>query len=148
MPNVLLFNFIGYKKLKLVILFSVTNGITSQSKIKVKHLKPNQVHKMVACQKPLAMFPKAIKKRDHSAITSSTNNTLIVDKKCFKEELLDDIDELNEDQINLLKDTELLQTITMTENDFGKKVGSGFKKDQELVEIYNSFDSSFNQDKL
>lgn len=127
----------------------MTNGTTSQSKVKVKHLKPNQVHKMVACKKTLAMFPKTIKQCDHSPIKTGTKTKLNLEKKSFKEEFLDDIDELNEDQINLLKDTELLQTITMTENDMGSKFSSAIKKeDQELVEIYNSANSSIDQDKL
>lgn len=127
----------------------MTNGITSQSKVKVKHLKPNQVHKMVACKKTLAMFPKTIKQCHLSSIKTGTKTKLNLEKKCFKEELLDDIDELNEDQINLLKDTELLQTITMTENDIGSKFSSAIKKEeQELIEIYSSVNPSIDQDKL
>ncbi|XP_050532708.1 DNA-directed RNA polymerase, mitochondrial [Daktulosphaira vitifoliae] len=98
----------------------VSNGNTSQSKVKIKHLKPNQVHRMVACKKTLAMFPKTTKnvlKSDKTLLkTSSYKN-----KSLLKEELLEDIDELSEDQRKLLNDSELLQTITLTENDIDNK---------------------------
>jgi len=68
------------------IYFSVTNGITSQSKVKIKHLKPNQVHKMVACKQTLAMFPKTSKKNVNYSVKTKSNS----EKVCLKEELLDD----------------------------------------------------------
>lgn len=127
-------------------LFLVTNGITSQSKVKVKHLKPNQVHKMVACKKSLAIFPKTTKKKDNSSL-KTVNTKFNLDKDCFNEELLDNIDELNEDQIKLLKDSELLQTISITEIDIENKFVSDHIKEQEAVDIHNSIKPS-NGDKL
>lgn len=130
------------------ILFLVTNGITSQSKVKVKHLKPNQVHKMVASKKTLATFPKTSKKNDDSSVridkkTKSSSKTVFL-----KEELLDDLDEMNEDHINLLKDAELLQTIEMTENDMENKYGSDNMKEEQEVNIYDSVKLSKSKDNL
>lgn len=93
---------------------------------------------MVACKKPLAMFPKTKKK-----LKSDKNNTKItqnMDNNCFREELLDDIDGMTEDQINLLKDTELIQSIAMTERDIDNKFNPDNMKDeyQGIDEIYNS----------
>lgn len=98
---------------------------------------------MVACKKPLAMFPKTTKKRNNSFIGTKFN----LDKDCLKEELLDNIDELNEDQIKLLKDSELLQTISMTEIDIENKFVSDHIKEQEVVDIYNSIKPN-DKDKL
>ncbi|XP_060878256.1 DNA-directed RNA polymerase, mitochondrial [Metopolophium dirhodum] len=123
----------------------VTNSVTSQSKVKVKHLKPNQVQKMVACKKPLAMFPKTEKTNDCSdklSITTISN----IKKNSLKEALLDDIDEMNEDQISLLRDTEFLQTITMTENDIENKYTPGHLKGEQ--DIYNGIELPKSKDKL
>ncbi|KAL4141406.1 hypothetical protein QTP88_004049 [Uroleucon formosanum] len=123
----------------------VANNITSQSKVKVKHLKPNQVQKMVACKKPLAMFPKTEKTNDCTdklSIRTISN----IKKNSLKEALLDDIDEMNEDQISLLKDTEFLQTITMTENDIENKFVPGHLKGDQ--DIYNSIELPKSKDKL
>lgn len=132
------------------ILFLVTNGITSQSKVKVKHLKPNQVHKMVASKKTLAIFPKTEKNIYDDTSVSIDKKTKSESKKmCFKEELLDDIDEMNDDHINLLKDTELLQTIEMTENDIENKYSvQNVIEEQEDVNIYDSIKLSKSKDNL
>lgn len=67
----------------------------------------------------------------------------------LQEELLDHIDEVNEDQINLLRDTELLQTIAMAENDTDMKFCSNrIKEEQEFLNIYNNMKSSETKDKL
>jgi len=100
---------------------------------------------MVACKKPLAMFPKMEKTNDCSdklSIRTKSN----IKKNSLKEALLDDIDEMNEDQISLLKDTELLQTITMTENDIEHKFVPGHLKEEQ--DIYNSIELPKSKDKL
>lgn len=100
---------------------------------------------MVACKKTLAVFPKTAKTNDCSeklSIKTISN----IKKNSLKEELLDDIDEMNEDQISLLKDTEFLQTITMTENDIGNKIASHHIKG--VQDIYNSIELPKSQDKL
>lgn len=130
----------------ILFMFQVTNGVTSQSKVKVKHLKPNQVHKMVTCKKPLAMFPKSTKINVNSSKKLSIKTVSNIKKNCIKEELLDDLDELNEDQISLLKDTEFLQTITMTENDIESKFSSDHL--QEEPDICNSIKLHKSKDKL
>jgi len=129
----------------ILISFLVTNGITNQSKVKVKHLKPNQVHKMVACEKPLASFPKTV----NNSIKTKKKTKSNIEKICLKEELLDDLDEMNEDQMSLLRDIELLQTITMTENDIEKKIGSNHvKEEQEIVDIYKKIKLTKNKNKM
>lgn len=127
----------------------VTNGITSQSKVKLKHLKPNQIHKMVSCKKPLAMFPKTGGKKKNSSLKTITKTQSNRKEISLQEELLDDIDEMNEDQLNLLKDTELLQTIAMAENDTDMKFCSNrIKEEQEFVDLYSSMKSSETKNKL
>lgn len=100
---------------------------------------------MVACKKPLAMFPKTEKTNDCTdklSIRTISN----IKKNSLKEALLDDIDEMNEDQISLLKDTEFLQTITMTENDIENKFVPGHLKGDQ--DIYNSIELPKSKDKL
>lgn len=92
---------------------------------------------MVASKKTLATFPKATKKNDDSSVTIIKKTKSNSKKVCLKEELLDDLDEMNEDQINLLKDAELLRTIEMTENDMENKYGIDNIKEQEAVNIYD-----------
>lgn len=128
-----------------LILISVTNGITSQSKVKVKHLKPNQIHKMVVCKKPLAIFPKTKKTKLNSFNKINKNAKSNLENICIKEELLDELDEMNEDQINLLRDTELLKTISMTENDIVNKIKD---EEQEVVDIYKNNELPIIKDKL
>jgi len=125
--------------------FLVTSNVTSQSKVKVKHLKPNQVHKMAACKKPLAMFHKTTKINDNYADKLSKKTLSNIKKISLKEELLDDLDEMNEDQISLLKDAEFLQTITITENDIENKFAINNLKEQN---IYNSIELHKTKDKL
>lgn len=101
---------------------------------------------MVACKKPLAMFPKTAKTNDcpdKLSIKTISN----IKKNSLKEELLDDIDEMNEDQISLLKDTEFLQTITMTENDIENKFALDHLKGEQ-EDIYNSIELPKSKDKL
>lgn len=93
---------------------------------------------MVASKKTLATFPKTAKKNDDSSVTTVKKTKSNSKKVCLKEELLDDLDEMNEDHINLLKDAELLQTIEMTENDIENKYGIDNIKEQETVNIYDS----------
>jgi len=100
---------------------------------------------MVACKKPLAMFPKTAK-TNYCSDNLSIKTISKIKKNCLKEELFDDIDEMNEDQISLLKDTEFLQTITMTENDIGNKIASDHIKG--VQDIYNSIELPKCQDKL
>lgn len=127
----------------------VTNGITSQSKVKLKHLKPNQIHKMVSCKKPLAMFPKSVGKKKNSSVKTITKTQSNWKQINLQEEFLDDIDEMNEDQLNLLKDTELLQTIAMAENDTDMKFCSNrIKEEQGFVDMYSSIKSSETKNKL
>lgn len=123
-------------------MFLVTNGITSQSKVKIKHLKPNQVHKMVACEKPLAIFPKTVKSPSIKTTKKPKSN---VETICVKEELLDDLDETNEDQMKLLKDIELLQTIEMTENDVENKFSSNHIKEQGIVNVNKTLTNNINE---
>lgn len=120
------------------VLILVTNGNTNQSTVKVKHLKPNQVQKMVSFKKPQAMFPNTAKeydKYDEKAIKKTNYNN---DTIYLKEELLEHIDEMNEDQINLLKDADLLQTIAMTENYIANRFESNQGTEQEVSEICES----------
>lgn len=100
---------------------------------------------MVACKKPLAMFPKTEITNDCSH-KLSMKTISDIKKNSLKEALLDDIDELNEDQISLLKDTEFLQTITMTENDIENKFAPGHLKGEQ--DIYNSIELPKSKDKL
>jgi len=104
------------------------------------------VQKMVACKKPLAMFPKTVKTNDNCSDKASIKNTSNIKKHSIKEELLDDMDEMNEDQISLLKDTDFLQTITMTENDIENKFDSNYLKDEQ--DVYNSIELNKSKDKL
>jgi len=100
---------------------------------------------MVACKKPLAMFPITEKTNDCSdklSIKTISN----MKKNSLKEALLDDIDEMNEDQISLLKDTEFLQTIAMTENDIENKYTPGHLKGEQ--DIYNNIELPKSKDKL
>jgi len=127
----------------ILISFLVTNGITSQSKVKVKHLKPNQVHKMVACEKPLASFPKSV----NNSIKTNKITKSNIEKICLKEELLDDLDEMNEDHLSLLKDIELLQTIAMTENDIENKINSNHIKEDQEIDIYKKIKLTKSKDK-
>ncbi|VVC37456.1 DNA-directed RNA polymerase, N-terminal,Pentatricopeptide repeat,DNA-directed RNA [Cinara cedri] len=137
------------KKKQFTEVVQVTNGVTSQSKVKLKHLKPNQVHKMVSCKKPVAIFPKTEKKKKNSSVITSTNTESNMNKICLQEKFLDDIDEMNDDQINLLKDTELLQTIAMAENDTDMKFCSNsIKEEQEFVDMYTRMKSSKAKDQL
>lgn len=120
-------------------MFLVTNGTTSQSKVKVKHLKPNQLHKMIVNNKTLATFPKTVNKSVNSSISIDKKAKSTFKNGAFNEELLDDIDELNEEHLNLLKDTELLQSIAMTEKDVENKYNFGnVKEKQEIVNIDDS----------
>lgn len=128
--------------------FIVTNGITSQSKVKLKHLKPNQVHKMVSCKKPLAMFPKKSKTDYDNSVKTNSKVKSDIEEVYLKNELLDDIDEMNEDQINLLQDTELLQTIAMTENDIENKFVSDHEKQKEMFDFYDNSKLSNNINKM
>uniref|UniRef100_A0A2S2PVK5 DNA-directed RNA polymerase n=2 Tax=Sipha flava TaxID=143950 RepID=A0A2S2PVK5_9HEMI len=125
----------------------VTNGNTNQSKVKVKHLKPNQVQKMVSYKKPQAMFPNTAKKDDSYYVKTKSINCNN-DDIYLKEELLEHIDEMNEDQINLLKDADLLQTIAMTENDIENKFDSNQGKELEISHIYNTNKLSKSKNKL
>lgn len=126
-------------------LFLVTNGITSQSKVKVKHLKPNQVHKMVACKKPLAIFPKTTKKENNSSVEINEEAISNLENIRIQEELFDDLDEMSEDQINLLNDTELLKTISMTEKDIVNQLKD---EEQKIVNIYKNIELPINKEKL
>lgn len=101
---------------------------------------------MVACKKPLAMFPKTAKTNDNCSDKVSIKTTSNIKKYSIKEELLDDMDEMNEDQISLLKDTDFLQTITMTENDIENKFDSNHLKDEQ--DVYNSIELNKSKDKL
>lgn len=116
--------------------------------MKVKNLKPSQVHKMVACKKPLAMFPKTAKKDENSSIKTSQKTKFNLEKNALKEELLDDLDELTEDQLNLFKDTELLHTIALSDNLNNIKFHSeNIKEEHEIVDGYNFTKSHNNKDK-
>lgn len=77
---------------------------------------------MVACEKPLAVFPKRLKNCSVKTTQKTKSN---VEKVCLKEELLDDLDEMNEDQMNLLKDIDLLQLAIM-ENNVENKFNSNY----------------------
>lgn len=90
---------------------------------------------MVSYKKPQAMFPNTAKKDDNYYVKIKTINCNN-DDIYLKEELLEHIDETNEDQINLLKDADLLQTIAMTENDIENKFDSNQGKEMEISEIY------------
>lgn len=100
---------------------------------------------MVASKKPLAMFPKTAKTNNNCSDKMSIKTTSNI-KHNIKEELLDDMDEMNEDQISLLKDTDFLQTITMTENDIENKFDSNHLKDEQ--DVYNSIELNKSKDKL
>lgn len=102
---------------------------------------------MVSSKTPLNIFPT---KKDLKNISSvRTVNKSNIEQLCLKEELLDDLDELNEDQINLLKDTELLQAISMTENDIENKFKShNIKEDLENVYITDKIELSKTKNKL
>jgi len=101
---------------------------------------------MVASKKPLAMFPKTTKTNNNCSDKISLKSTSNIRKHSIKEELLDDMDEMNEDQISLLKDTDFLQTITMTENDIENKFDSNHLKDEQ--DVYNSIELNKRKDKL
>jgi hypothetical protein len=101
---------------------------------------------MVACKKPLAMFPKTSKTNNNCSDKVSIKTISNIKKHSIKEELLDEIDEMNEDQISLLKDTDFLQTITMTENDIENKFGSNNLKEEQ--DFYNNIELSKSKDKL
>lgn len=101
---------------------------------------------MVASKKPLAMFPKTAKTNDNCSDKISIKTTSNIKKHSIKEELLDDMDEMNEDQISLLKDTDFLQTIAMTENDIENKFDSNHLKDEQ--DVYNSIEVNKSKDKL
>lgn len=104
---------------------------------------------MVANKKTLASFPKTTKKSVNLSVKSDVNIKSDVDKICFKEELLDDIDEMNEDQVNLLHDTELLHTIGMTENDIENKLHSSNLKEELVIgDTCNIIKLSKNKKKL
>lgn len=104
---------------------------------------------MVSCKKPLAMFPKIIIKKKNSSIKTITKTKSDWKEICLQEEFLDDLDEMNEDQMNLLRDTELLKTIAITENDTDMKFCSNpIKEEQELIDIYNNMESFESKAKL
>ncbi|XP_050428199.1 DNA-directed RNA polymerase, mitochondrial [Adelges cooleyi] len=110
----------------------VSNGVTSESKIKIKHLKPNQVHNMVANKKPLVMFPKSGENSNKCVKTISKPNNNF-NKSISKEELLEDIDELHDEHQHLLNDSELLKTLALTENDIEQNFNfKSTKKDDSL----------------
>lgn len=115
----------------------------------MKHLKPNQVHKMVDCKKTLAMFPKTAKEDRNSSVKFDQKIKYNLDNNYIKEELLDDLDEMTEDQINLFKDTEFLHTIAMSDNFINNKFHlDDIKEEQEIFDDYNSTKSPNNKQKM
>jgi hypothetical protein len=102
---------------------------------------------MVSYKKPQAMFPNTAKKDDSYYVKTKSINCNN-DDIYLKEELLEHIDEMNEDQINLLKDADLLQTIAMTENDIENKFDSNQGKELEISHIYNTNKLSKSKNKL
>lgn len=92
---------------------------------------------MVSCKTPMGIFPTKNDTKNKLPISKKKNINLNLDKVSIKEELLDDLDEMNEDHINLLKDTELLQAISMTENDIENKFISKHLEGEELENVDN-----------
>lgn len=105
---------------------------------------------MVSCKTSLGIFPTKKNSKNKLPINNIKKTKSNLDKVYLKEELLDDLDEMNEDQINLLKDSELLQVISMTENDIQSKFISQHLEGEELenVDICESIKLSKKKKKL
>lgn len=89
------------------------------------------------------MFPKVESKNKKVKIDTTKS---IKQRLAFNDELLDELDEINEDQMYLLKDSDFLQTIALTESDIESKFDfDHLKEDQE---IYDNVKSSKSKEKL
>lgn len=103
---------------------------------------------MVSHIQPQAVFPNSAKDYDNYYVKNKTKVNYNDDNIYLQEELLEQIDEMNEDQINLLKDADLLQTIAMTENYIENKFDSNQGNKLKNSDIYKSNILSKSKDKL